>query len=121
MEKEPGQEPHPAGGEENLTDEDPGEPAAQVYVDEDYTAQGSKAVQRVDHTVDADRVRQHLSYALLALLAVVALGSMFIAAVGLMKLQDVKTLLEVVFTPIVALTGTVLGFYFGGGGGKTRR
>jgi hypothetical protein len=61
-----------------------------------------------------DRVRGILAICMVALLSGCMLLSYLWIAAGWMKPTDAKDVLGSVFPPVVALTGTVLGFYFGG-------
>jgi len=51
---------------------------------------------------------------LLILLALTVAVAFVLVATRRVSIADMRTLLEVLFTPLVALTGTALGFYFGG-------
>lgn len=60
-----------------------------------------------------EQMRSILAASLVALLAVVTLLPLIIAALGLVAIDDLDTLLKIVFAPVVALVGSVVGFYFG--------
>jgi hypothetical protein len=51
---------------------------------------------------------------LVALLAVVSLALIICPAAGWIRIGEAKDLAVAVLTPLVAITGTALGFYFGG-------
>lgn len=61
-----------------------------------------------------EKTRSRLAQGLLLLLAVVALALVVLTAVDLLSIDDAKDLGVAVFTPLVAVTGAALGFYFGG-------
>lgn len=81
-----------------VSEPSPGLPAA--------TASYSPAEHR-EHT------RAHLAIGLAVLLGFLAVLLIVLTAAGLLSLNDAKDLGLVVFSPIVVLTGTALGFYFG--------
>ena len=59
-------------------------------------------------------VRRGLAYALVALFGAVLLVSLVAVVTGWADVDDVKSILEVLVPPLVALTGSALGFYFAG-------
>lgn len=50
----------------------------------------------------------------MGLLAVIALCLIVFTAIGWLTLAETKELASVVLAPLVAVTGTAVGFYFGG-------
>jgi hypothetical protein len=73
---------------------------------------------RVSRRVDLETVREEtrsrLAQVLVALLVVVALSLVGLTAWGKLSIDQAKDLAGVVLSPLVAVTGTALGFYFGG-------
>ena len=63
--------------------------------------------------VSRERVRGVLAIFLLSLLGLVILSLLVAAIADWLTTTEVKDLLEPLITPLVALTGTALGFYFG--------
>lgn len=57
--------------------------------------------------------RRRITYALLLLLAVVVCTSLALVGSHQVSSADMNELLDRLFTPLVALAGTALGFYFG--------
>jgi hypothetical protein len=78
---------------------------------------------RVSETTEKHRegTRRWLAFGLLLLLAAIALLSVGAVILGLQNTDDVKSIADVVFPPIVALTGSALGFYFGSERGALER
>jgi len=60
-----------------------------------------------------EQTRATLAGGLAVLLGIVGLLLMILTAAGSLTLGEAKDLAEVIFSPIVVLTGTALGFYFG--------
>jgi hypothetical protein len=60
-----------------------------------------------------ERKRGYLAAALVGILAALVLGSPIALAFGA-NVDELKSLLEVLLPPVIALTGTAVGFYFGG-------
>jgi hypothetical protein len=69
---------------------------------------------KYDPGKDRERVRGALAIGLLITLGMVVVAAFVAIWTGWMSEPDVKDLLTVIFGPIVALTGSALGFYFGG-------
>jgi hypothetical protein len=67
-----------------------------------------------DPAKDREDARRRLAYSLLALLCFVAVSILLAEFTGLINLDEAKDLAVAIFSPIVALVGTALGFYFGG-------
>ena len=61
----------------------------------------------------ADWTRVALAGGLLAILAILTLGSAWFVLNYPTKEKAVESFLQLVFTPIVGLVGSVVGFYFG--------
>jgi hypothetical protein len=60
-----------------------------------------------------ETTRRWLAMALVGLFSVVTLLSLMSVVFEWVEVDSVKSLLEVLIPPIVALTGSALGFYFG--------
>jgi hypothetical protein len=67
-----------------------------------------------DPTPRREETRSLLAIALVALLAAVALGILLLTGFSELKIEDAKDLIDGILSPLIALTGTALGFYFGG-------
>lgn len=67
---------------------------------------------------DREKVRGNIAMGLVLLLAALILLSFVSLWLGLATSADLKSILELVFTPVVALVGSATGFYFGGRSGK---
>jgi hypothetical protein len=63
---------------------------------------------------EQERVRGKIALYLLALLAGVVVASFVFMWVNPDRIDAMKTLLEIVFSPLIALVGAATGFYFGG-------
>ena len=63
--------------------------------------------------------RRWLAYGLILLLGTIALLSLAAVAFKWQKTADIKSIVEVLFPPIVALTGSALGFFYGVERGST--
>lgn len=61
-----------------------------------------------------DRIRGPLAIGMVMLLGATMLLTYIWIAANWMNTGDAKDILGIVLPPVVALTGTVLGFYFGG-------
>lgn len=64
-----------------------------------------------------ERVRGVLAIGLFVLVSLLAGGSYALVAVNRLSKEDMEAL-NPIFAALVTLTGTAIGFYFGGGGGK---
>jgi uncharacterized membrane protein len=60
-----------------------------------------------------EQMRSVLAASLVLLLAVVTLLPLLFIALNMVSIDDLDTLLKIVFAPVVALVGSVVGFYFG--------
>lgn len=60
-----------------------------------------------------EATRRHLAMALVGLLSLIALLSLCAVLFEWTEVDSVRAILEVLFPPVVALTGSALGFYFG--------
>jgi hypothetical protein len=67
-----------------------------------------------DPTPRREKTRSELAIGLLALLAVVALSLIGLTAWHRLAPDTTKDLVEGILSPLIAVTGTALGFYFGG-------
>jgi len=65
-----------------------------------------------------DTVRAVLALGLLGLLALIVIGSGLVLALDASKADANLELLKLVFTPVVGLVGSAMGFYFGAGAGR---
>jgi len=63
---------------------------------------------------DREKARFWLAKALVCLLITVSLGLIVCAAAGWLTTSQAKDMAIAVLSPLVALTGAALGFYFGG-------
>ena len=61
-----------------------------------------------------ERTRSRLAQVLVLLLVCTALLLIVFTAAKLLSIDDTKDLAASVLSPVVAVTGTALGFYFGG-------
>jgi hypothetical protein len=94
----------------------------EVYFDSDVPADaepvGGLAEGAVyDPAEDREKVRGRIAGGLVALLAVLTLVPTAAVIFGT-SADDLKTILEVVLPPVVALCGSALGFYYGAGQGS---
>jgi hypothetical protein len=69
---------------------------------------------KYDPLPQRETTRSWLALALVGLLASVSLGLLLLTAFGKLKIEDAKDLIDGILSPLIALTGTALGFYFGG-------
>jgi hypothetical protein len=67
-----------------------------------------------DPAEDRERARRRLAYGLLYLLSVIAISLLIAAYADWITSAEVKNLAQGILSPVVVLTGTALGFYFGG-------
>jgi hypothetical protein len=65
-----------------------------------------------------EQTRSRLALLLVLLLATVALSLIVFSATKLISAENAKDLVAGVLSPLIALTGTALGFYFGGRSGS---
>lgn len=72
----------------------------------------SQRIPRFNIKRDREKTRSLIAYALIALLAAVVFWTLWLFSNG-KAVEDVKSLLEVLFAPLIAIIGTILGFYFG--------
>ncbi len=66
-----------------------------------------------DPSEHREHTRARLAEGLAVLLAIVAILLIALTAAKCISVNDAKDLASVIFSPIVVLTGTALGFYFG--------
>jgi hypothetical protein len=66
-----------------------------------------------------EKTRRQLALILAWLLFITALSLIGLVAVNAIDIEDAKDLAASVLSPVVAVTGTALGFYFGGHRGKS--
>jgi hypothetical protein len=71
------------------------------------------AITPYDPSQDRERLRGKLAGWLLALLAVIAVGSVAALIFGEIDSPKLKDILTGVFTPLLGVFGTITGFYFG--------
>ena len=69
---------------------------------------------RFDPNPVREQTRSLLAQALVALLVVVSILLIVFVATGNINIDDAKDLAGTVLSPLIAVTGTALGFYFGG-------
>jgi len=69
--------------------------------------------EKFDPSEHREHTRARLAAGLAMLLAVVGILLVVLTACNALSLGEAKDLAAVVFSPIVVLTGTALGFYFG--------
>lgn len=69
--------------------------------------------EKYDPTKHREQTRGRLAVGLAILLGIVGLLLIVLTAAKALTLDDAKDLAEAIFAPIVVLTGTALGFYFG--------
>lgn len=93
------------------TNHDPRPPDGPI---EENEAMGSLAPPPVSPGHE-DVTRKHITYALLFLLGLLSVLAPALVASGLMTVNDWSEVFDKIYTPIVALTGTAVGFYFGQG------
>jgi hypothetical protein len=60
-----------------------------------------------------EATRRHVALILVGVLGTIALGLVVFVAAGWLSIEEAKDLSAAVLSPIVAVTGTALGFYFG--------
>lgn len=61
---------------------------------------------------DPETIRRFLAYSLVGLLALMVLGTLFSYIAGWLDVAELKEL-SILITPVLTLTGTAVGFYFG--------
>jgi hypothetical protein len=69
--------------------------------------------EKFDPAEHREHTRARLAAGLAVLLAIVGILLIVLTATKALTLDEAKDLAAVVFSPIVVLTGTALGFYFG--------
>lgn len=62
-----------------------------------------------------DAVRQTLAFSLVALLVLIVLGTLISFIANWLTLDEMKEL-NILITPVLTITGTAVGFYFGSSG-----
>ncbi len=80
---------------------------AQTYGYPPVEVEGKELERRREDT------RRWLAFALVATFAIVVLVALGAVVLGGTSVDDIKSILEVLIPPLVALTGSALGFYFG--------
>ena len=73
-----------------------------------------RATETYDPAPDRESTRSWLARALVLLLSIVSLGLIVGVASSWLSTEQAKDLALAVLSPLVALTGAALGFYFGG-------
>lgn len=92
-------------------DEDPKD--GDFAIVEDVEQPGSKSPYRaINIPQHREQTRRYLALVLTLLLSLVVLGAGGLVAANYPG-EEIRSFLEVVFTPLVTLTASVLGFYFG--------
>jgi hypothetical protein len=71
-----------------------------------------------DPSHDREKKRGHIAMTLVCLLFAIVAASFVYILFRLCDIETLKSLLEIVFAPIVGLVGAVTGFYFGEKSGK---
>jgi hypothetical protein len=61
-----------------------------------------------------EQTRSQLALGLVGLLVILAVGLVLLTAFKRLAINDTKDLIDGILSPLVALTGAALGFYFGG-------
>jgi hypothetical protein len=61
-----------------------------------------------------EATRSQLALGLVGLLALLMIGLVLLTAFKLLNINDTKDLIGGILSPLIALTGAALGFYFGG-------
>jgi hypothetical protein len=88
-----------------------------MAADEDAAIESAPRVPTLGEKFDPAEHREHtrarLAAGLALLLAVVGILLIVLTAADALTLEEAKDLAVVVLSPIVVLTGTALGFYFG--------
>jgi len=68
----------------------------------------------IDLETVREKTRSRLAQLLVVLLVLVALSLIGLTAWGKLSIDEAKDLAGTVLSPLIAVTGTALGFYFGG-------
>src|SRR4051812_10260471 len=92
----------PSKSELDLTGEPPVAGGAATPIERDYDPEPEREVVRA-------RIAQGLTLAV----CILAIGSFGLVAADVLSKDDIEPL-QVFFAPLITLTGTALGFYFGG-------
>ena len=94
----------------------PSEPSAPI--DETFAPETleTPTEQKYDPEPARDTARKWLAYILLILLCAIVVASFATLWWAEAKFADLKALLELILSPVIALVGSATGFYFGGGG-----
>lgn len=61
-----------------------------------------------------EQTRSWLAFSLVGLVAVISLALIGLTAGGVLDIDEAKDLVAGILSPLIALTGAALGFYFGG-------
>lgn len=95
-----------AASELDLTDEPP------------VAAEGADPIEReYDPEPEREQVRARIAQGLTLAVILIALGTFAFLAADILSADDMEPL-QLFFTPLITLTGTALGFYFGGQQGR---
>jgi hypothetical protein len=113
------QDPEDPGtpGDPGEADSTESESSGQRWVLGDSRSDEPKLVRlgpRYDPRRDREKTRAWLAKALVLLLAAVAMSLVAGTAAGLLNIEETKNLAVGVLSPLVAVTGTVFGFYYSG-------
>ena len=86
------------------------------------TTQGTRDVPEVGTKFDPallrEQTRSRLAQGLVSLLAAVSIGLLVCTAAGWIGIETTKDLAVALLSPLVAVTGVALGFYFDGNRGS---
>jgi|GEM_PF-6267569 len=70
--------------------------------------------EKIDLETIREETRSYIAKGLVLLLVAVALALIGLTAWGKLSIDEAKDLAGAVLSPLIAVTGTALGFYFGG-------
>jgi hypothetical protein len=103
---------------------DPGLPAAEgesldlSSTDPPVSGTLERPIERpYDPEPEREKVRARIALGLTALVSLLALMAFTLRAQGALTIEDLERL-QLFFTPLITLSGTALGFYFGGRAGR---
>lgn len=116
----------PAGASEELVAGSVEVPPEEVQIIESRDLQDESppvsaspsVVNRQDLEPGRDKVRAGLAITLVGLLVVIVIGAGWVLATDFATIEEIGEYLKIVFTPVVGLVGSAVGFYYGAGTGK---